>query len=90
MISSLWVYSNPLKNIPHAIPAGKTIVQPSPLKQAPVDKLVNVVAHDTTMKAAPSPKKEENQVFKAENADATPLDESLVMAYSKKNRKDFW
>jgi len=67
MISSLLVYSSPLKKISHTIPAGKTSMQ-----------------SDTTTKAAPSQKKEENQAVKAVNTDATPLDESLVITYSKK------
>jgi len=69
MINSLFVYSSPLKKIPHTIPAGKRNMQP-----------------DTTMKAL-SPKKEGNQPVKAENTDTTPLDESLVVSYSKKKNE---
>ena len=70
MISSLLVYSSPLKKISHTVPTRKTSVQP-----------------DTTMKAAPSQKKEQNQAVKTDNTDATPLDESLVITYSKKKNE---
>ncbi len=70
MISSLLVYSSPLKKTPPTIPADKTSVEP-----------------DTTTKATPSQKREDNQAVKAENTDATPLDESLVITYSKKKNE---
>lgn len=46
------------------------------------------VERDTTTKATTSQKKEENQAIKAVNTDATPLDESLVITYSKKKNED--